>query len=136
MKTIEEFMQSYFAEWTELNYIQEANSEAFLERFVSITYLHKTREERNKDTLYRQMHPAVILSVENKGETTEAIVSQPLGCEHELRLYHLRLTKYGWKIERKGWQCYFCKGSGRRDEDRCSSCDGVGWRYYGASDRK
>lgn len=129
MQSIDEFMRSNFDEWGKLNLIQEASSKDFRTEFYCAAYLQKSQEAWNEDAKYQQMHPAVVLSTEHYSETAEVIVSQPQGREHEHCRYHLQLTETGWKIERKGWQCFPCKGSNLS----CTACDGVGWLYYGAS---
>lgn len=133
MQSIDEFMRSYFAKWVEMNLAQEANCQNFQAEFFSGAYLHKQREGWAADAAYQRAHPAVIVSIENHGETADVITSHPLGRDHERRLYHLRHTENGWQIERRGWQCFECKGSGCSYEASCTSCKGKGWLYYGAS---
>jgi len=78
-------------------------------------------------------HPAIVCSVENRCETAEVVTSIPQGRQQQIYRNHLRKTEFGWKIEKKGPQCFRCEGTGYVEEESCSYCSGVGWTYYGAS---
>ena len=136
MQTVEEFMQTYFSESIKMNRIQEDNSEAYREKFLSADYLSKSREEWYEDAAYKRANPALICSVENHGETADVIASVPVGLTQQHRIYHLLKTEAGWKIERKGQKCILCNGSDRVEGEICSFCNGVGWSYYGVSKTK
>lgn len=135
MQSIEEFMQSYFAEWTTLNHAQEINSGTFRANFFSADYLYKLRDEWNEHAVYRREHPPIILSIENHGNTAEVIASQPSWYQHEHRRYHLRNTEIGRKIERKASRCSFCANITLHGQKSCFYCDDVKWLYYGTSKR-
>jgi hypothetical protein len=136
MQTVYEFMQSYFAEWTKLNQAQEESGETYRMRFYSVEYLEAQHREWDEESTYRKEYPPLILTVEHHGISAVVRTSEPLGVGREYRCYHLSKIWGDWRIERKGWICMFCNGTGREGKEVCSCCEGVGWRYYDAIEIK
>ncbi len=139
MQTIEEFMQSYFAERAELYRAHRVAWDAFQEIFFTADYLIILRDSWDEDWAYERENPAVVLSIRIRKKTTVAITSEPELREHVHYRYYLRITEGCWQIDRKGKKCSFCDGTGYQRAllamkqvdgmDGCSFCKGLGWVY-------
>lgn len=132
MQTIYEFMRNYFAESNTLNCTQEQGSEDYRSRFYSIEYLNEQCRDWEESAAYRKEYPPLVLSAEHHGISAVVITSEPEGVGRQYRRYHLSKIWGDWRIQRKGWICMFCNGTGQENQEVCSCCVGVGWRYYDA----
>ena len=135
METVNEFMQKFFAERSELMRAAEARSVSFRERYFTEKYLAVQNREYDRNYIYGRIVPFVVLKVEIKSNSVTVITAEPLGNKSERRIYHLKTTNIGWQIDRKGWECYRCKGEEVENGETCSTCDGVGWKYYTESEK-
>ena len=137
MQTIEEFMRHFLARRTELLLAWDSNCAPFRAKHFSGGYLAEFRKLWDEERVRKRESPSVILHVEIFPQSAEVITSEfgQWDTEAIRHRYHLQATEAGWRIDRKGRECWCCKGKGRFDEDSCSYCNGVGWRYSGPSRR-
>lgn len=137
MQPIEEFMQRYFARRTELFLAWDSNCAPFRAKHFSGDYLAKFRKLWDAEQAHKRENPPVVLHVEICQQSAEVITSEfgqwdTKAIRHR---YHLQFTEAGWRIDRKGVECFVCKGTGRKYENSCSYCNETGWRYTGPSGR-
>lgn len=124
-----ELIERYLAERYELMRISIVKSAPFRQRYYSDAYLEKrNREDDRQQTFWKLVPPLVTSVAENTDKATIKTI-EPLGTETENRIYDLVRTGTGWKISRRGRECFLCHGAGMDDYVPCDYCDGTGWKF-------
>jgi hypothetical protein len=73
-----------------------------------------------------------ILAVNDAVDHVEIITNGYVRAQYRLR-YKLKVSGNSWKIASVELECGICKGSGKRGENDCKLCSGVGWKLLGES---
>jgi hypothetical protein len=135
MQTVEEFMQKYFAEQTDLDRAAIARSVSFRERFFTAEFVAEVGRSIEQDKVYEKTNPSKVESIEVADSAAKVVALETRVGSSQRRIYYLKASNDGWQIDRKGMECFNCDGSGIYDGKVCFRCNGEGWALYGASDR-
>lgn len=129
VEAVSEFMRQYF-EWRDkLMYTNSKSSDSSLVMYFTED-CWKTEHSANA-----QNHPDIVLDIDLDGEKASVVTSELIGVEPIRRIYHLHKANVGWQIERRGVECFSCKGAGSAYGKTCAKCHGLKWYYPWASDR-
>jgi hypothetical protein len=122
MQTAEEFMQSYFAERTQLLREHLLEIEESLGAVFSESYLHERNVQRDRDSRLENSEPPFVLSIVSNGFLAEVVSSEPdVGKRKQCR-YYLTLAESGWLIEKIFEECWMCKDYEGKYEHCCENC--------------
>jgi len=139
METVEEFMQRYFTEEPSAKYFSgwEAYSAPFRAKYFISDY--EARHQKIQNEMYSERRAArpMVLSIEQNEDAALVFIAHPRDFNHE-RCYDLQRTETGWRIAGSYFKCFACKGRGMEygyEENKCSSCNGVGWKGNPATRR-
>lgn len=135
METVREFMQKYFIGQAELDRESIARGTPFRERCFTGEFLAAVSVSSKEDFAYELDHPAMVEEIELVGDSAIVKASWPCVGSTYRGIFYLKATSVGWQIDRKGRECYNCKGAGIEGGASCNDCDEVGWKFYGASAR-
>lgn len=134
MQPIEEFMREYFDTKAELQAAWMKHSAPFREKFYTSDYAEEVRDARDKIGSEQKAQPPAVSSAKIYDESAEVVTSEFLGNRRQQFRYFLKSSGDRWLIQRQDWQCFLCKGTGRKGEAACQICGGAGWKNYGPSD--
>lgn len=138
MQTIEEFMRCYFVRRNERFLSWIPNCASFRAKYFTEDFLAKYKKIWDEELQRQSQAKMAVLSIEPNELSAEVITSEfeTWSIEPARFRYHLLATETGWRIDKRGRECWKCKGAGRLDDDACCShCSGTGWRYSGLSRR-
>jgi DnaJ-class molecular chaperone len=123
MQTAEEFMQSYLRDKAEMQQFQHEKIKEFHRKYFGESYIKYLSDWQDA----KKHNPEIFVSIELSRLSAKAITSEPLGNTQQRYCYDLVVSGQGWKIERKTWECFACRGIGRGDRNICNVCNGKGW---------
>lgn len=108
MQSIEEFMQSYFAERTQLLRTHEDESNEMDSSLHTDSYLNDRKEKRDRSRCRENDALPTVINVANHGLSTEVVSSEPEGESRKQYRYTLISTECGWQIAKIQEECWFC----------------------------
>jgi len=135
MEVIKEFMRKYFADQNDLDRAAIAKAATFRKRFFTAEFVAEVDRGIAEDEMYEKANPSKIESIQAAGGCAKVVAIETRVGSSQRRIYYLQSSNGSWQIDRKGIECFNCDGSGNYDGQVCSSCNGEGWRFFGASDR-
>ena len=115
-------MESFLFEKEQLGLTVHELQRPFEDRFFEPDY----RELQAKARAVWDQSPERVLEVEDLGNTARVITSGPGGVRSRTR-YHLRRSAISWRISELAWECFACRGTGKKGDRTCHICRGGGW---------
>ena len=134
MQTVQEFMQCYFRERTELRRAWLAHGERFRQRFFTTDYLREHQSSNEEIRSFQKANPAGSMDIADSGSLALVATTEPFGKRQKRFRYHLQRSGETWLVQRHEWECLVCKATGNRGTNQCDNCTGTGWKYYGPAD--
>jgi len=134
MQSIIQFMQGYFEDRTAANNTSCQSSDPFRKKYYTSEYLDDYRKSYDNALAFELKEPAKVLSVTEAAQASVVTTLEPMLDRQVPFRYHLVPCDGTWRISRREWQCFLCKGTGKRRKMTCDRCGGTGWRHYGSSD--
>lgn len=126
MQSPQEFMQFYLRQKADASKADFQRSLNLHQRFFAEEYVNYVKNWQAE----QEKNPESILSVEISEASAKVITVQPFGNRQQRYRYLLRTSEVGWQIYAKEWECFACKGTGRRDRIACNICGGAGWKDH------
>src|SRR5688572_16633944 len=113
MQSVQEFMQSYFRERTDLRRGWLTHSETFREKYFTADYSRSHHRSEDEIRSFEKDNPAGVLDVDDSGASAVAVTTEPSGKRQQRRRYHLQRSGETWLIQRQEFECFICKGTGK-----------------------
>lgn len=123
MSSVAEFMQSYFAERTQMMRFHENACGEMDRSFLTEPYLNEKKLERDFSRNYEMETQPTVIHVTNHDSTTEVVTSEPDCGERKRYRYVLLRNEHGWQIAQIFEECMHCRPPRLDDEHQCKN----GW---------
>jgi len=123
MRFIEEFMQCYFTERTQLLRTHEDVAHEMDSSFFTESHLNERKQKRDDSRCLENDAPPSVINVVNHGLSTEVVSSEPEGESRKQYRYTLISTGGGWQIAKILEECWFCGNPELEIEHQCEN----GW---------
>ncbi|MDD5300328.1 MAG: hypothetical protein PHD65_07520 [Gallionella sp.] len=138
VKAIEVLMHRHFAKFDQITLGESLGRSTFLSRYFTPIYWKRAETDfldQRRD--YMSFPPDVVLSVDRNGDNATVVTSKALSDKSGIHrgIYHLKRLGAEWRIDKLGWECVLCMGTGLTYEEVCIRCKGEKWTYSGASAR-
>jgi hypothetical protein len=123
MSSVEEFMQSYFAERTQLLRLHEDTWNEMNRPFYTESHLNEWKLEVDFGRSYENGMQPTVIHVANHVQSTEVITLEPDWGERKRFRYALLQNEHGWQIAQIFEECLDCRPPRLIDEHQCKN----GW---------
>lgn len=126
VQSAQEFIEHYLRNKAEVQrshfQLHKVSYEKYFTENLLSYYLDWERQRREK--------PEKFIGVEVSGNSAKAITIEDFGERQQRHRYILLAMGETWKIESIQWECFACKGTGKRNDKTCHLCNGVGWKDH------
>jgi hypothetical protein len=97
MQTVEEFMQNYLRDKTEMQQIQHEKIKEFHQKYFGESYIKFLSDWQDA----KKNNPEIFVSIELYRLSAKAITTEQLGSNQQRYCYALVVSGQGWKIDSK-----------------------------------
>jgi hypothetical protein len=122
-QSVQEFFERYLHDKAEAARLYQQLHDPIYEKYFAEDLLNYYRDWQKLNNKI----PETLVSTEVCDESAKVITNMAMGPRQQRHRYLLLASKGNWQIQSIEWECFACKGSGRRGDTDCHICKGTGW---------